>query len=202
MSEILLEIAVCIFVSLLIMIMHELPKSIVYKIVCKGNGCSKIGSHSIFEVWRYIDPVGIILSVTCYAPVSKPHMFRIREKNTNLILGITGFAVNILLFTGSVIILRYGYGGESGIFAALNTGIVDRILVLAVQYIAILSFGMFVVNLFPVSTFDMGLIIAGISARYYLNIIKSDSVIKLILMITLLLDIIHYACIRMLNVLL
>lgn len=202
MNEILLEIAVGIFISILLMVMHELSKSIVYKIICRRNGYSNNGSHSIFEVWRYIDPVGIILSVTSYAPVSKPHMFRIRDKKTNLILGIIGFAVNIILFTGSIIILIYGYGGDNGINTALNMGIGSRIIVLSFQYIAILSFGMFVVNLFPVSTFDMGLIIAGISARYYLNIIKSDSKIKLILLITLLLDIIHYACVRIINVLL
>ena len=199
MSEVLLEAAIGTVISIIIMIVHELSKSIVYKIIRCRSGSVQKYSHSIFEVWRYIDPVGVILGVISYAPVSKPHMFRIRDKKTNLMLGITGFVVLILIFTGSITVLKCVYGGNEGVTLALNSGIYSRIIVLLWKYTAILSFGMFIVNLFPVSTFDMGLVIAGISARHYLQIIKSDSVIKMILLITLLLDMIQYGGMRLLN---
>ena len=66
---------------------------------------------------------------------------------------------------------------------------------------AILSFGMFASNLFPVSVFDMGLIVAGISAKKYLQIIKRDAVIKMLFIVVLLLNLIAQAGYRLLDVL-
>ncbi|MBQ1393889.1 MAG: hypothetical protein IIY81_10255, partial [Lachnospiraceae bacterium] len=57
---------------------------------------------------------------------------------------------------------------------------------------AILSVSMFFVNLFPISVFDMGLCIAGVSSKHYLGIIKSDMLIKIILMLAIAVGVIRY----------
>lgn len=200
MKEVALEILVCIIAAVILMIIHELTKSIVYLCVRKIEGKAASQNNSIFAVWRYIDPLGILLAAVCYVPFSKPHLFRIRDKKTNMILGITGFSVLLSVFILSIVVLRTGCLGMEKLILA--GGLTARIAALFWQFLAILSFDMFVANMFPVSTFDMGLIIAGFSAKHYLQIIKSDSFIKLILILTLMLDLIHYGCIKLLGVIL
>lgn len=63
-----------------------------------------------------------------------------------------------------------------------------------------LCFDYFVVNLFPVSTFDMGLVVAGASPQNYLGIIKADSSIKLILMLVFILNLINMVYLKACNI--
>ncbi len=200
MGDIILEIAICIIAAMLVMTMHELSKSIMYLLVRRSDDRPAKGGLAILAVWRYIDPVGLLLAVTRYVPVSRPHLFRIRDKKTNMILGITGFTTLFVIFGLSIAALKTDFLNTFGVLAA--GGRLRRVAPLFFQYTAMLSFDMAVANLFPVSTFDMGLIIAGISSRYYLNIIKADSIIKMILILALLTDIIHYACVRLLEIIL
>lgn len=200
MKEIALEILVCIIAASIIMVIHELIKSIVYLFVRKVQRQPASHNNSILAVWRYIDPLGILLSVTSFVPFSKPHLFRIRDKKTNMILGVTGFSVIILLFVLSVAVLKTGCLGMDRLFN--GDGIIAHSVSLFWQYMAVLSFGMFISNMFPISTFDMGLIIAGISSKHYLRIIKADSLIKLVFILALMFDIIHYGSIKLLQLIL
>ena len=59
-----------------------------------------------------------------------------------------------------------------------------------------------VANLFPVSTFDMGLLIAGTSPTGYLGMLKVDGTVKLIFVLVLLFDLIHYGASRLILLLL
>lgn len=197
MKEVALEFLVCIIVASLVMVVHELVKSVVYLCIRKVQGQKASQNKSIFAVWRYIDPLGVLLSVTCFVPFSKPHLFRIRDKKTNMALGITGFSVLILLFIISIAVLKTGCFGMGTLFN--SGGSAGHIASLSWQYLAVLSFDMLIANMFPVSTFDMGLIIAGVSARHYLKIIKADSAIKLIFILALMFDIIHFGCIRLMR---
>lgn len=198
MADILLEIGICLTVAVILMIVHELAKSICYLLLQKKQKEHRQYLHSIWAVWRYLDPVGLLLSVVCYVPVSKPYLFRIRDRKTNRILGAAGFLILSLLFVSSVLILRGVYGGAAGLSSG-GSGLFEKVTALFFQYMAILSLDMFVANLIPVSTFDMGLLIAGISGEKYLGIIKADAVIKMVFVLALLLDIIHYGCIRLLQ---
>ncbi|MFG6395077.1 MAG: hypothetical protein K1W24_12995 [Lachnospiraceae bacterium] len=200
MKEIALEIPICIIAAALIMVIHELIKSIVYLFVRKVQRQAVSHNSSIFAVWKYIDPLGLLLSATCFVPVSKPHLFRIRDKKTNMVLGITGFMVLLSVFFLSIAVLKTGCLGMAGFFKA--GGSTARVVSIFWQYMAILSFDMFIANMFPVSTFDMGLVIAGFSAKHYLHIIKADSIIKLIFILALMFDIIHYGCIKLLRLIL
>lgn len=200
MKEIALEILICIIAAALLMVIHELTKSIVYLCVRKIQGQTASQNNSILALWRYIDPLGILLSVVCFVPFSKPHLFRIRDKKTNMILGITGFSVLLLIFIGSIVILKTGAFGIGTLFA--SGSFVAHVAALFLQYMAILSFDMFIANMFPVSTFDIGLVIAGLSSRHYLQIIKADSAIKLIFILALMFDLIHTGCIRLLGLIL
>lgn len=202
MKELILEFAICAAAAALLMIVHELSKAIVYTCIQRHRKNSRVYSHSIWEVHRYLDPVGIILSITSSVAFSRPFMFRIQDKKVNRILGITGFLVIILCFGGSMAALKCHVFGVSGLQTLEGQGTAAKIITLFIQYIAIVSFGMFCTNLFPVSTFDMGLLIAGYSSQKYLAIIKMDAVIKVIFMVAVFLDLIHYGGYRLISFLL
>ena len=192
MKRLILEIVICLVAAVLLMVLHELFKAVIFVLLrVKENNKQSIKRRGIWKLWRYIDPVGLVLAVTCYVPVSKPFMFRIRDKNTNLIIGISGLMFLAVIFFGSVQMLHIIYGTNANAAAALNSSGNRRAGILFWQYMQMLSFDYFIVNLFPVSTFDMGHIIAGKSARIYLGIIKADTQIKLLLILTLFLNLIN-----------
>lgn len=197
MKRLILEIVICLVAAVLLMVLHELFKAVIFVLLrVKENNKQIIKRRGIWKLWRYIDPVGLVLAVTCYVPVSKPFMFRIRDKKTNLIIGISGLMFLAVIFFGSVQMLHIIYGTNANAAAALNSSGNRRAGILFWQYMQMLSFDYFIVNLFPVSTFDMGHIIAGKSARIYLGIIKADTQIKLLLILTLFLNLINagYMC--------
>lgn len=197
MKRLILEIVICLVAAVLLMVLHELFKAVIFVLLrVKENNKQSIKRRGIWKLWRYIDPVGLVLAVTCYVPVSKPFMFRIRDKKTNLIIGISGLVFLAAIFFGSVQMLHIIYGTNANAAAALNSSGNRRAGILFWQYMQMLSFDYFIVNLFPVSTFDMGHIIAGKSARIYLGIIKADTQIKLLLILTLFLNLINagYMC--------
>lgn len=192
MKRLILEIVICLVAAVLLMVLHELFKAVIFVLLrVKENNKQIIKHRGIWKLWRYIDPVGLVLAVTCYVPVSKPFMFRIRDKKTNLIIGISGLVFLAVIFFGSVQMLHIIYGTNANAAAALNGSGNRRAGILFWQYMQMLSFDYFIVNLFPVSTFDMGHIIAGKSARIYLGIIKADTQIKLLLILTLFLNLIN-----------
>lgn len=202
MEEILLEAAICIVAASLLMAVHELSKALAYMAIQRREHTQRKFAHSIWEVYRYLDPVGIFLSVTSSVAFSRPFMFRIQKKRTNLILGITGFLVLLLCFGGSIFAIRSHVLGVDGMLTLSGHGLGRKCVTLLIQYLAILSLGMIIANLFPISTFDMGLIIAGISSPKYLNIIKMDAVIKIIFILAVLLNLIHYGSYKIIQLLL
>lgn len=199
MKELVLEFIVCAVVASFLMIVHELSKAMVYMGLQRISGKKRTYHHSIWAIYRYIDPIGIILSITSSVTFSKPFMFRIHDKKVNKILGITGFLVLLICFGGSILALKCHVGGVVGMNTLEGKGIVWKVVTLFIQYVALLSFGMLVANLFPISTFDMGLIIAGCSSEKYLSIIKMDAVIKVIFLITIFLDLIQYGGYRLIS---
>lgn len=202
MRELILEFAICAVAASVLMIVHELSKAMVYMGIQRHRKKKRIYTHSIWEVHRYLDPVGILLAITSSVTFSKPFMFRIQDKKVNRILGITGFLVLLLCFGASMTALKLHVFGVSGMETLEGHGLFAKIVTLFIQYIAILSFGMLVANLFPVSTFDMGLLIAGASSQKYLSIIKMDAVIKVIFIVAVILDLIQYGGYRLIMFLL
>lgn len=195
MKDIFLEILLCLLAACFLMILHEGIKILTY--IATKKELPSLGVSPL-KFWRYIDPVGLLLAVSCYVPISKPYFFRIRDKRTNLFLGIAGLTTLFTVLAGSLLILRFRYGGIAGLNQMeAEYGILGTLPSAFVQYLSILSFGMLAANLFPVSTFDMGLLIAGVSSKAYLSIIKADGTIKLIFILTLLLGIIRYGGLRL-----
>lgn len=68
--------------------------------------------------------------------------------------------------------------------------IMELMTKLLLRNMYIISINMLIVNLFPVSTFDMGLLIAGRSPSKYFSIIRNDFLIKILLILSILFGII------------
>ena len=171
----------------LVMILHEFPKAILFYMINPTK--DKKDKKIIFQLHHYIDPIGMIFCITSMAGFSKPYMYRIKDKKTNFILGITGFISLALVFAVSALILRFGIGMNPNFTYQVNIGMADLIFQYIMVYMALLSLSMFFVNLFPVSTFDMGLCIAGKSPNKFFSIIRNDYIIKLILFFAMLLQV-------------
>lgn len=172
--------------GIVIMILHELPKSIVY------SKLSHKKDISIWKLFQYIDPIGLIFCVTTYAGFSRPYMYRIKEKKTNFILGITGFLSLFFVFSVSIVVLRTCF--TTGVTNLKFTSVDTTVTILSYlfwYFCALLSCGMIFVNLFPISTFDLGLLVAGKSPSRYFSIIRGDYMIKMLLALSLLLGIIN-----------
>lgn len=195
MREILLEIGICLAAAAFLMVYHECVRLLAYMCCQRSVKCFQT---SPWKVWKYIDPVGLILSLTSMVPVSKSYFFRIRDGWANLYLGIAGLLSLIAVLVGSIAVLRIGYGGIDGLNHLVLDHWWDAIPPIFVQYLAMLSAGMLVANLFPISTFDMGRIVAGVSPAGYLAILESDGTLKLIFVLVVLLDMIHYGVSRLL----
>lgn len=187
MVDKLIELAAFVLATIVVMILHELVKTIVFSIFYKAKG-NKI---HIWKLYQYIDPIGLIFFITTNGGFSKPYMLRIKEKRTNLLLGIVGFSTLLILSIVSITTFvslfqnNFVLNNDGSIFLNIK-GFPSAFL----YYLCISSLGMFLVNLFPISTFDMGLLIAGNSPSKYFSIIKNDFLIKMILIIALFIGVI------------
>ena len=108
MKEILIETGSCLVAAMLLMIWHEVIRLIVYACCQRSVHCFRT---TPWKVWRYIDPIGLILSLTSCVPISKPYFYRVRDPITNRRLGVAGLVSLLMVFAGSILVLRFGYGG-------------------------------------------------------------------------------------------
>lgn len=177
MKEQILLLLAAFLASSLIMIFHEIPKIIVH--------------HKNINPIKFIDPVGLIFCITGNCGFSKPYIYLGRDKKISKWSGMVGLASLFFLYIGSVLVARYGLKpltGEMNLYT--GKGILLLFSYFTIQYMGIISFGMFVTNLFPMAAFDMGQIIRGCSDHLYFSILKGDYLIKIIYLITVVLGII------------
>lgn len=198
MREALLSVGAALVAGIVIMILHELPKSIIYCVRSRSEWKEqpnyeqriKRTIKDISKVWRYVDPIGLLLCVTTYSGFSKPYMYRMKDRKTNKISGYVGFIMLFMIAVVNILILRiYFFDVDFGKITTLHD-ITSVIPFYFFKFMAYISINMFIINLIPISTFDMGLLIAGYSPSKYFSIIKNDHNIKLILLFTVLLGIV------------
>jgi hypothetical protein len=181
------QLLVLTLASMLVMIFHEFPKAYVYNKMQRQNGSQN--KNNIYSLQQYIDPIGLIFCVTNLAGFSKPYMYRINDKKINKILGITGMISLIITFLISISIINMTHITlEMDLIEELSY--IDMLIQSFLLYVATVSIGMLVVNLFPIATFDMGLLIASKSSTKFFSFIRKDYIIKMILIIAILFGII------------
>lgn len=187
MLDQLIQLIILVLASVFVMIIHELPKAILFtKIYQKNNGSYK---SKVYALHQYIDPIGLIFSVTSLAGFSKPFVYRYNDKKTNKVLGITGYislAITFFIFLFLLHLMNLNLIHSSGD----NISFLQSYIYFFLLSVARTSIGMFLVNLFPIATFNMGLLIASKSSKNYYSIISKDYFIKILLILCILLGVI------------
>lgn len=168
MKEQMIGLGAMLLAACLVMIVHELAKSVVFVLRSKSTQ----DKLEIFRIYQYIDPIGLLFCLYGFAGFSKPYMYRMRDRRTNFYVGLTGFVTLFALAAAGLVLCK-------------NTSSLP-VFVLA-QYVSVLSIGMFFVNLFPISVFDLGLILAGVAPDKFFSIIRNDYIIKMLLILTVIL---------------
>ncbi len=199
-----MKIGMCLLAALFVPVVHEMVKTFVYIGLRLKNPADEPETfRDAFKVYKYIDPVGVIFSVISYAGISKPYRYRLKEQREYMVLGITGFLTLALLCVGSVVWLRMGFGGMEGLLALENKDVGGAMLLsIFLQYVFVISAGMGIVNLFPISTTNMGFLVAGISMPKYFLCILADARVKLLFFLMVILGIIRIITLYLLQVLL
>ncbi len=196
MLEQLIQLILLIIASIIVMVLHELPKAIIYASTYHQD--NKLNKKNVLALYQYIDPIGLIFCVTQMAGFSKPYVYRLNDKELNRKLGITGYVSLLLVFTFSILLinlmsLKYEGLGLDEINMAGN------MFFSFVIYMAYISIGMFLINLFPIATFDMGLIIASRSSDKFYFIISNDYFIKVFLILFMLFNIFSNISVLIIN---
>lgn len=180
----LLYVLATIIASCLVMILHEIPKTMMYK---RQKG-KKIRNLQIIQ---YIDPIGLIFSVIGFCGFSKPYMYHIRDKKTNRVVGYTGMVSLLLIFVASLLACKFVFVPVVKMYDETEPlGMVLHFIFWVVQYMSVVSLGMFFTNLFPIMPFNMGNLIAGHSTEKMLTIMRNDYVIKMVFFVFMILGVI------------
>ncbi len=179
----LIRILAAFIAGVIVMIIHEFPKAYLYNRINPKQESQR--KRNIYKLHHYIDPIGMVLCITNQAGFSKPYMYRIKDKKTNMYMGVLGLFTLLLVFSISILTLHFGLGISSDLRLPENISDLDLIMQVTLVHIAVISFSMFIVNLFPVATFDMGLCIAGVSPSKYFTIIKNDYFIKVMVILVI-----------------
>ena len=199
MKEALLSVSAALVAAIVIMILHELPKSIIYCVRSLAEWKEqpnyelriKRTVRDICKLWKYVDPIGLLLCVTTYSGFSKPYMYRMKDRKTNKIAGFTGFFILLLIAVLNTLIIRtYFLPIDVNEFTIVNDSISNLVSFYFFNSMAFISINMLLINLIPISTFDMGLLIAGYSPSKYFSIIKNDHYIKMILLFSVIVGVI------------
>ena len=186
--EYIIEIGAILLASSLAMMLHELPKSIAY--VLTGRHCQAGDRHRIFKLYQYIDPVGCILFLTCNAGCSRPYPYRLKEKDTNVAIGLTGFlTLGVMLMAGSAfyhLVLPY-------LPMILGIDPKGQLMVFFIQlswYFIYAVMVLLIVNLFPMISSDIFLIIIAVAPSKLIPLMKNDALIKGLLIICIVFNIV------------
>lgn len=174
----------------IIMILHEFPKAFLYNKLNKNQDAKK--KNNIYKLHQYIDPIGILFCATNQAGFSKPYMYRLKNRRSNLLLGICGFTSLLLVFIISVVTIKLQHSFSTPLKVNPNDSILRLFIQFFMMNTALISLSMLLVNFFPVSTFDMGLCIAAKSPSRYFSIIKNDYLIKILLIFAVIFQLLTY----------
>lgn len=191
------QITAAVLAVIFVMVLHELPKAIVYNITSR----KKESITCIFHISRYIDPIGMLFCIVVGAGFSKPYRYKIESKRQAFANGLTGLCSLLLVFLIFMIIYSQCY---TGLHMREFIEEYDMFLQFSYWFIALVllnSLGMFFVNLMPIATLDMGLIVASISLPTYIAMIRKDTEMKVVLWIVLVLQAIPIGVIKIVNLL-
>lgn len=170
----LLSLCAVIIAACIVMVLHEIPRIIVFFQMEKRKSLGK----QLLRCHQFIDPIGLLFCVVGFCGFSKSYMIHVKKKETRLAIGIAGLISLLICFAAALLICKYVFPHVS-----FNTDVIYFLFMIC-QFISVLSIGMFIANLFPIASFDMGFIIGGVSEEKFISINYSDYYIKAIFILS------------------
>lgn len=182
-AKIIIELISILLASITVMLIHEIPKTMVYMHL---NPLQRsLRKSSIFNIRQYIDPIGLILMITTKVGFSKPYNYRIKDKKTNLVIGVVGIS-SLIIFILFVISFFIGLK---------NIQIKNSYIILFIEIFfencLYLSIAMLIINILPITPLDMSHIIANKSPSMYFKIYQNEKLYQLLLMILIIFGVIN-----------
>lgn len=190
-----IEINAAILAAVCIMIVHELPKALVYHF----RNHNKIPLKNICNITQYIDPIGLLFATMTTTGFSKPYQIQFESKRKMVLIGLTGyFSLFCSVVTGILLYRLLFVGMDTAILLESNNYSLQFVYYF-ICFFTVNSMGMFFLNLFPLASFDMGMCIAGLSFSGFITILRNDTLIKLVLLVVLYIESIPKAVIQILD---
>ena len=182
----LVDLLAAILMGMAVMITQELPKSLAY---LQLNPLQRMQNRkSVYNLKQYIDPIGLIFFVTTSTGFSKPFAYRIKDKKTNRVLAIVGFASNIifaLFFIGLFRAYSISLMGTSMYEITLLQEFILRLFFLG----ALFNVTMFLVNLLPITPFNMSSLLASVNPSAYFRIYQYEKMFQFLMIILIIMDV-------------
>lgn len=182
MKDIIYILFISTIAAILVMVIHELSKTFVHALFQKHSE-EKTKITGIFKIWRYIDPIGLIFAITNYGIFSKQYPLMIKKKSEAILIGITGFLSLMMTTTISVFLYKVFRLFNPVSVNYLSLGYIKAFIPSLLEFTVCHSVILFVVNLFPLPSFDISLILAGTKQSYFLTIKKYEIIAKLVFML-------------------
>ena len=179
--EYIIEIVGILLASALAMILHELPKSIMY--IMTGRHCTPEDRLRIFRLNRYVDPIGLLFFLVCHAGASRPYPYRLKERDTNIAIGMTGFLALIVMIIGGTACYNFLLMRFPILF---DVGVENPWMLLLIKtswYFIYASIVLLIVNLFPTLTSDLFLLVVAFSPSKLKGFVRYDSVVKVAMLL-------------------
>lgn len=193
-----IELVIAVCIAIFVMIVHELAKAVAYVIFDQ----SKTDKRDILKVRQYIDPIGLLFCITMKAGFSKTYPYRLKNRAVISNVAMTGFVVLILLMATGITGYRIMVGQMDSIALLESTSYGMISCYLAFYYLTLYSTGMLLINLFPIATFNMGLLIASHSPAKFMLVIQHDYALKVVLLFAVLFQVIKNISLVIIKVLL
>ena len=193
--EWMIQMVAAISAAALVMVLHELPKAIVYHITSRR----KIPIGSVFHISQYVDFVGVLCCVATGAGFSKPYRYKIETKRQAFVIGITGLGSCLVAFLSFMLLYQHCYEGVRIQEMLFTEGVRMQFTYWFLALSVVYSLSMFFMNLLPLTMFDMGLLVASASVTSYIMMIRHDMMMKLLLYAVLLLQLFPILTIHIVN---
>lgn len=175
--NILISMAIMIICAIIVVIVHEVPKSIVAHMLL--HPIHKAKNKINTNVLKYVDPIGLIMFIFSGTGWQKPAEYKItyfRDKGKAVLsIALTGLLSNLVFMIVLIPLLRYKMNGY---------------LLTFIIYLIKYNFSITIINLLPVPPFDMSKIIYFFSPNAYFRLIQNERLIHVIFLLLLAIDII------------
>lgn len=174
LKEKLLIVLIYIIAAMCVMIIHEFVKSVIYYIYVKREEPHQ-STKGIFNIFRYIDPIGVIFSAARVGIFSKQYPYLIKSRKVAVSIGIAGYSSMVLTFLSSIMGYKLSYVSNPHLD---EVGFSSMFFHYFWMCMAFFSLMMMIINFFPIVSFDITLILGACARSVYMYVKMHDRIFK------------------------